>query len=144
MSYQVQIKFMNFQRRYLVRILQLLSFNVLVILFQPLRLLPFTFPYAFQLEQGDQRSPSQTSAGQYSSEKIQLLSRRLLDLICVGGTLFSFELGAENHQVHDHRQMMLIVVDNGNQEACHSRGKVGESPLQPSPPLPIKNVPSLI
>ena len=43
MTYQVQIKFMNFQRRYLVRILQLLSFNVVVILLQSLRLLPFTF-----------------------------------------------------------------------------------------------------
>ena len=43
MTYQVQIKFMKFQRRYLVRILQLLSFNVVVILFQPLRFLPFTF-----------------------------------------------------------------------------------------------------
>ena len=64
----------------------------------------FTFPYAFQFEQGDQHSPSsQTSAGHYSSEQIQLLSRRLLDLICFSGTFFSFELGAENHQVHDHR-----------------------------------------
>ena len=54
----------------------------------------FAFPYAFQFEQGDRHSPSsQTSAGQYSSEKIQLLSRRLLDLICFGGTFFSFELG---------------------------------------------------
>ena len=43
MTYQVQIKFMNFQRRYLVRIIQLLSFSVVGILFQPLRLLPFTF-----------------------------------------------------------------------------------------------------
>ena len=43
MTYQVQIKFMNFQRRYLVRIIQLLSLNVVVILFQPLRFLPFTF-----------------------------------------------------------------------------------------------------
>ena len=43
MTYQVQIKFMNFQRRYLVRIIQLLSFNVVVIFFQPLRFLPFTF-----------------------------------------------------------------------------------------------------
>ena len=34
---QVEIKFMNFQRRYLVRIIQLLSFHVVVILFQPLR-----------------------------------------------------------------------------------------------------------
>ena len=34
MTYQVQIKFMKFQRRYLVRIIQLLSFNVVVILFQ--------------------------------------------------------------------------------------------------------------
>ena len=45
----------------------LLSFNVIVILIQPLRLLPFTFssslfPYAFQFEQGDQLSPSQTCA----------------------------------------------------------------------------------
>ena len=37
MTYQVEIKFMNFQRRYLVRIIQLLSFHVVVILFQPLR-----------------------------------------------------------------------------------------------------------
>ena len=43
MTYQVQIKFMNFQRRYLVRIIQFLSFNIVVILFQPLRFLPFTF-----------------------------------------------------------------------------------------------------
>ena len=35
--------FMNFPRRYLVRIIQLLSFNVVVILFHPLHLLPFTF-----------------------------------------------------------------------------------------------------
>ena len=46
MTYQVQIKFVNFQRRYLVRIIQLLSFNVVVILFQPLRLLPFTFSFS--------------------------------------------------------------------------------------------------
>ena len=64
----------------------------------------FAFPCAFQFEQGDQHSPpSQTSAGQYSAGKIQLLSRRLPDLICFGGTLFSFELWAKNHQVHDHR-----------------------------------------
>ena len=43
MTYQVQNKFMNFQRRYLVRIIQLFSFRVVVILFQPLRLLPFAF-----------------------------------------------------------------------------------------------------
>ena len=49
MTYQVQIKFTNFQRRYLVRIIQLLSFNVVVILFQPLRLLPFTFSFSLFL-----------------------------------------------------------------------------------------------
>ena len=49
MSYQVQIKFMNFQRRHLVRILQLLSLNVVVIFFQPLRFLPFTFSFSLFL-----------------------------------------------------------------------------------------------
>ena len=49
MAYQVQIKFTNFQRRYLVRIIPLFSFNVVVILFQPLRLLPFTFSFSLFL-----------------------------------------------------------------------------------------------
>ena len=74
----------------------------------------FAFPYAFQFKQGDQPSLSQTSAGQYSS-----------------GTFFSFQLGAENHQVHNHRKMLLIVVhvDNGKQEACRSQGRVVELPI---------------
>ena len=106
MTYQIQIKFMNFQRRYLVRIMQLLSFNVVVILFPTAAFASFhfqlfAFPYAFQFEQGDQLSPSQTSAGQYSSETNQLLS------LSPEFNLFSynsfFELGSENHQVHDHR-----------------------------------------
>ena len=74
----------------------------------------FTFPYAFQFKQGDQHSPSQTPAGQYSS-----------------GTFFSFQLGAENHRVHNHRKMLLIVVhvDNDKQEACRSQGRVVELPI---------------
>ena len=75
----------------------------------------FTFPYAFQFKQGDQHSPSQTPAGQYSS-----------------GTFFSFQLGAENHHVHNHRKMLLIQVvhvDNDKQEACRSQGRVVELPI---------------
>ena len=49
MAYQVQIKFMKFQRRYSVTIIQLLSLNINVILFQPLRLLPFTFSFSLFL-----------------------------------------------------------------------------------------------
>ena len=74
----------------------------------------FAFPYAFQFKQGDQHCPSQTPAGQYSS-----------------GTFFSFQLRAENHHVHNHRKMLLIVVhvDNGKQEACRSQGRVVELPI---------------
>ena len=88
-------------------LLQLLSFNVVVILFPTAAFVAFqfqlfAFPYEFQFEQGDQHSPSQTSAKQYSSETNQLLS------LSPGFNLFSYnifssELGADNHQVRDHR-----------------------------------------
>ena len=109
MTYQVQIKFMNFQRRYLVRIIQLLSFSVVGILFQPLRLLPFTFSSSLFLThfnlrkvinivlhklQWDNTVPRKFS---YCSAFSWVFKT------CFGGTFFSFELGAENHQVHDHR-----------------------------------------
>ena len=109
---------MNFQRRYLVRIIQSFSINVFESCSSRcvfcLSLPAFTFPYAFQFKQGDQHSPSQTPAGQYSS-----------------GTFFSFQLGAENHHVHNHRKMLLIVVhvDNDKQEACRSQGRVVELPI---------------
>ena len=108
MTCQVQIKFMNLQRRYLVRIIQFALIQchcnlVPVAAFAVFHFQLFAFPYAFQFEQGDQHSPPQTSAGQNSSKKIQLLSRRLPDLICFGGTLFPFELWAKNHQGYDHR-----------------------------------------
>ena len=107
MTYQIQIKFMNFQRRYLVRIIQLLSFNVVVILlptaaFAAFHFQLFAFPYAFQFEQGDQHSPSQTSAKQYSSETNQLLSLSP-GFNLFSYNIFSFELGVDNHQVRDHR-----------------------------------------
>lgn len=69
---------------------------------------PSATPYAFQFEQGHQHSLSQTSAGQHSSEKIQLLSRRLLDLICVRGTFFSFQFATENP---------IDVADSGGWES---------------------------
>ena len=104
MTYQIQIKFMNFQRRYLVRIIQLLSFNVVVILFPTAAFAAFHFHFHFhfQFEQGDQHSPSQTSAKQYSSETNQLLSLSP-GFNLFSYNIFSFELGADNHQVRDHR-----------------------------------------
>ena len=83
---------MNFQRRYLVRIIQFALIQcrcnlVPAAAFSAFHFKLFAFPRAFQFEQGDQHSPSQTSAGQYSSEKIQLLFRLLLDLICFGGII---------------------------------------------------------
>ena len=109
MTYQVQIKFMNFQRRYLVRIIQLLSFNVVVIFFQPLRFLPFTFSSSLFLTHFNlskvinivlhklQRDKTVARKFSYCSAFSWIFK------ICFGGTFFSFELGAENHQVHDHR-----------------------------------------
>ena len=99
---------MNFQRRCLVRIIQLLLFNVVVILFQPLRLLPFTFSSSLFL----------THFNLSKVIKMVLLHKLLRDntvprkfsfcLSSPGFKLFwwnilPFELGAENHQVHDHR-----------------------------------------
>jgi len=52
----------------------------------------FAFPYAFQFEQGDQHSPSQTSAGQYSSETNQLLSLSP-EFNLFSYNIFSFEPG---------------------------------------------------
>ena len=53
----------------------------------------FAFPYTFQFEQGDQHSPSQTFAGQYTSEKNQLLSLRFLNLIYFSGSFFHLSSG---------------------------------------------------
>ena len=92
-----------FGLNYTIALIQCRCYLVPAAAFSAFHFQLFAFACAFQFEQGDQHSPSQTSAGQYSSKKIQLLSRRLPDLICFGGTLFSFELWAKNHQVHDHR-----------------------------------------
>ena len=94
---------MIFGQNYTIALIQCRCYLVQVTALAAFHFQLFAFLCAFQCEQGDQHSPPQTSAEQYSSQKIQLLSRRLPDLICFGGTLFSFELGAENHQVHDHR-----------------------------------------
>ena len=108
--YQVQIKFMNFQRRYLVKNTILLSFYFVVILFQLLNLLPFSFSTLLFLTHFNLTkviniySPSQTFAGQYSSEKIQLLSLRFLNLICFSGSFFHLSSGLKI------RWMLLIVV----------------------------------
>ena len=104
MTYQVhELSPTTFGENYTIALIQCSCYLVPAAVFSTFHVQLFAFPYAFQFEQGDQHSPSQTSAGQYSSQKIQLLSRRLLDLISFGGTFFLFELGAENHQVHDHR-----------------------------------------
>ena len=95
--YQVQIKFMNFQRRYLVKntigLIQCHCNLVPDAEFAAFHFQHYAFPYTFQFEQGDQHSPSQTFAGQYSSEKNQLLSLRFLNLICFSGSFFHLSSG---------------------------------------------------
>ena len=84
---------------FLVRIIQMLSFNVIVNLFQPLHLLSFTFRSSLFLTHFSLRRVINIVLEKLLQDnilprkiKIQLLSCRLLDLICFCGTFFSIEL----------------------------------------------------
>ena len=84
---------------FLVRIIQMLSFIVIVNLFQPLHLLSFTFRSSLFLVHFSLRRVTNIVLEKLLRDnilprkiKIQLLSCRLLDLICFRGTFFSFEL----------------------------------------------------
>ena len=88
----------------------LLSFNVIVILFQPLRLLPFTFSSSLFLTLFNLSKVINIVLHKLVHDNmlmrnsaIVLPSHGLNYVIIFRGTFFSFEVGDENHQVYDHR-----------------------------------------
>ena len=88
----------------------LLSFNVIVILFQPLRLLPFTFSSLLFLTHFNLSKVINIVLHKLVQDNILMRNSAIVSpshgLNCViifHGTFFSFEVGDENHQVYDHR-----------------------------------------